>query len=77
MQQVPATLSPTSDWAVCLSMGPGVCLEGLLLRNVRGAAVHGAPLVLGVGRTPSEAVAPWPTLKGWRDARRRSRGIGL
>lgn len=77
MQQVPATLSPTSDWAVCLSMGPGVCLEGLLLRNVRSAAVHGAALVLGVGRTPSEAVAPWPTLKGWRDARRRSRGIGL
>ena len=28
------TLS-TSGWAVALSMGPGVCLEGVLLRDVR------------------------------------------
>eukprot|EP00751_Fragilariopsis_kerguelensis_P000392 CAMPEP_0170825362 /NCGR_PEP_ID=MMETSP0733-20121128/45899_1 /TAXON_ID=186038 /ORGANISM="Fragilariopsis kerguelensis, Strain L26-C5" /LENGTH=855 /DNA_ID=CAMNT_0011188877 /DNA_START=177 /DNA_END=2741 /DNA_ORIENTATION=+ len=26
-----------SEWALCLSMGPGVCLEGILLRDVRRA----------------------------------------
>lgn len=25
----------TSKWAICLSMGPGVCLEGILIRDAR------------------------------------------
>ena len=29
----------TSEWALCLSMGPGVCLEGLILRNIRKSTV--------------------------------------
>ncbi len=24
-----------SKWAICLSMGPGICLEGILIRDVR------------------------------------------
>jgi predicted naringenin-chalcone synthase len=33
-----APARPTSEWAVGLSMGPGVCLEGVLLRDVRRKA---------------------------------------
>ena len=36
--QLPGIRGPvTRDWAVGLAMGPGVCLEGVLLRRVSGA----------------------------------------
>ena len=34
-QMVKNKTGETSEWAVCLSMGPGVCLEGIIIRDVR------------------------------------------
>ena len=31
--------SDTCEWQLCLSMGPGVCLEGVLLRDVRKSMI--------------------------------------
>lgn len=36
----------TSEWALCLSMGPGVCLEGLIIRDVRRKRMNNVPKLM-------------------------------
>jgi predicted naringenin-chalcone synthase len=34
-QMIQSNTQDASEWALCLSMGPGVCLEGIIIRDVR------------------------------------------
>lgn len=45
-QMVKNRTGDTSEWAVCLSMGPGVCLEGILIRDVRKTSTMAVPKVI-------------------------------
>lgn len=45
----------TSEWSICLSMGPGVCLEGVLLRDVRCKFRSYSPICKSVEKATSAA----------------------
>ena len=44
-----------SEWSICLSMGPGVCLEGVLLRDVRCKFRSYSPIYKPVQKDTSAA----------------------
>lgn len=57
--------SSSSEWAVCLSMGPGVCLEGILLHNLRHSRSAVPPpkasvpkAAMSLYKTPNENIEP-------------------
>eukprot|EP00581_Thalassiosira_minuscula_P018801 CAMPEP_0183717160 /NCGR_PEP_ID=MMETSP0737-20130205/10847_1 /TAXON_ID=385413 /ORGANISM="Thalassiosira miniscula, Strain CCMP1093" /LENGTH=918 /DNA_ID=CAMNT_0025946547 /DNA_START=104 /DNA_END=2857 /DNA_ORIENTATION=- len=65
-----ATTNPTmrhrtSEWAVCISMGPGVCLEGVLLRDVGYKAAANLPMFRSLEEVSNSIVDAVTT----RDAR--------